>query len=51
MKFSGKLRLMIKLKVTKNHSFPLSLEDPFFEKPQGDQIDTLSRFRVKDFRK
>ena len=35
MKFSGKMWLMIILKVTKNHGFTLSLEDKFFEKPQG----------------
>ena len=36
MKFSGKICLMIILKVTENHGFPLSLEDKFLlEKPQG----------------
>ena len=30
---------MIILKVTKNQGFPLSLEDTFFEIPQGGQID------------
>ena len=35
MKFSGKMCLMIILKVTKNQGFALSLEDTFFEKPQG----------------
>ena len=35
MKFSGKMCLMIILKVTKNQGFTLSLEDTFFEKPQG----------------
>ena len=39
MKFSGKMCLMIILKVTKNQGFTLSLEDIFFEKPQGGQID------------
>ena len=34
MKFSGKMRLMIILKVTKSQGFTLSLEDTFFEKPQ-----------------
>ena len=43
MKFSGKMCLMIILKATKNQGFTLSLEDTFFEKPQG-------RFRVKLFR-
>ena len=35
MKFSEKMRLKIILKVTKNQGFTLSLEDTFFEKPQG----------------
>ena len=35
MKFSGKMCLMIILKVTKNHGFTLCLEETFFEKPQG----------------
>ena len=35
MKFSKKICLMIILKVTKNQGFTLSLEDTFFEKPQG----------------
>ena len=35
MKFSGKMWLMIILKVTKNQGFTLPLEDIFFEKPQG----------------
>ena len=41
MKFSGKMYLMIILKVTKNQGFTLSLKDTFFEKPQGGggQID------------
>ena len=35
--------LKIILKVTKNQGFSLSLEDKFFEKPQGgDQIDRPS---------
>ena len=38
MKFSGKMWLMI-IKVTKKHSFTLSLKDTFFKKPQGGQID------------
>ena len=41
MKFSGKMCLMIILKVRKNLGFTLSLEDTFFEKPQGGQIDPL----------
>ena len=39
MKFSGKMWLMIILKVTQNQGFTLSLEDTFFEKPLGGQID------------
>ena len=36
MKFSGKMCIMIILKVTKNpQDFTLSLEDTFFKKPQG----------------
>ena len=35
MKFSGKMWLMIILRVTKNQGFTLSLKDTFFEKPQG----------------
>ena len=51
MKFSGKMCLMIILKVTKKQGFTLSLEDTFFEKQQekGDQIEPPSRFRVKHF--
>ena len=35
MKFSGKMCFEIILKVTKNQGFTLTLEDTFFEKPQG----------------
>ena len=35
MKFSGKMCFKIILKVTKNQGSTLSLEDTFFEKPQG----------------
>ena len=49
MKFSEKMWLMIILKFTKNQGFTLSLEDKFFEKPQGvGQIDPASRVRVED---
>ena len=34
MKFSGKMWLMITLKVTKKHGFTFSLEDKFLEKIQ-----------------
>ena len=42
MKFSRKTCLKIILKVTKNQSFFLSLEDTLFAKPQGreGQIDS-----------
>ena len=33
--FSGKMSLMIILEARKNQGFTLSLEDIFFEKPQG----------------
>ena len=46
MKFSRKILLMTILKVTKNQGFTLSLEDKFFEKPQGGQVDPTNRFRV-----
>ena len=35
IKFSRKMWLMIILKVKKEQGFTLSLEDTFFEKPQG----------------
>ena len=35
MKISGKMCLKIILQVTKNQGFTLSLQDTFFEKPQG----------------
>ena len=35
MRFSGKMWLMIILKVTKNQGFTLSLEDTVFEKSEG----------------
>ena len=38
MNFSGKLRLMITLKVTNDQGFTLSLEDTFLEKTQVGQI-------------
>ena len=45
MKFSGKVCLKIIVKVTKNQGFALSLEDTFFEKPQGrGQIDSPPPF-------
>ena len=46
MQFSGKMCLMIILRVTKNHGFTLCLEDTIFEKAHGGQIDPPSRFRV-----
>ena len=50
MKFSGKMSLMIILKVKKKQQqgFTLSLEDTFLEKPQGGKLNpTTSPFRVK----
>ena len=38
MKFSGKMCLMIILKVTKKQGFTLSLEDTLFEKPQREEF-------------
>ena len=35
MKFSGKMRFKVILKATIKQGFTLSLEDTFFEKPQG----------------
>ena len=53
MQFSRKMCLKIILKVTKNQGFTLSLEDTFFEKPQGGnggQTDPIfSHFRVRYF--
>ena len=48
IKFSGKILLIIILKVTKNQGFTLLLEYTFLEKPQGGsrQIDP-SLLRVK----
>ena len=41
MKFSGNMCPMITFKVTISEGFTLSLEDTFFEKPQGwEQIDS-----------
>ena len=49
MKFSGKMCLIIILKVTKNQGFILYLEDTFFEKPQVESIwSPPSCFRVKN---
>ena len=50
MEFSGKMYLMTILKVTKNQGLTFSLEDTFFEKPQGGgvKLTPLSRFRVND---
>ena len=46
MKFSGKIWLMIILKVAKNQGFILSLEDTFFKKPQDGSNWTPSLFSV-----
>ena len=42
MKFSEKMWLMIILKVTKKQDFTLSLEDAYFQKPQGGQTEPPS---------
>ena len=44
--------LKIILKVTKNQGFTLSLEDTFFEKPQGwgVKLTLRSRFRIKEIK-
>ena len=51
MTFSGKMWLMIILKVTKHQGFTLSLEDTFSEKPQGgiklSSLPSPSLLRVK----
>ena len=39
MNFSGKICFKIILKVSKNQSSTFSIEDTFFEKPQGGQLD------------
>ena len=48
LKFSEKMYLMIILKVTKKQGFPLYLEDTFFKKPQGGQIDPPAVLGLKD---
>ena len=50
MKFSGKMCFKIISKVTKKQGFTLSLEDTFFEKPQGGVRLTPQPFRVKSAR-
>ena len=42
MKFSGKMCFKIILKVTKNQGFTFSLEDTFFEKPQGQRWERVN---------
>ena len=52
MKLSEKMCLKIILKVTKDQGFTLSVEDTFFEKPQGGgggKIYPPSCFRVNRF--
>ena len=46
MRFSGNMCFKIISKVTKNQGFTLTLEDKFFEKPQGDQFDLPRQIRV-----
>ena len=51
VKFSGKMWLMALLKATKKQAFSLSLEETFFEKPQGTaavlQLRTKRTFKMK----
>ena len=47
MKLSGKMWLMIVLKVTKNYGFTLSLTDTFFGKPQGVKLTPLAVLGLK----
>ena len=50
MKFSGKICFKIVLKVTKKQGFILSLEDTFFEKPQGGvKLTPSAILRLKSF--
>ena len=51
MEFSGKMWLMIILKVAKNQSCTLSLEDVFLEKPHVVSNWPSSLFRVKAIQK
>ena len=47
MKLSGKLWLVITLKVTKSQVFTFYLEDTLFKKPQDGGESNSARFRVK----
>ena len=50
MKFSGKIWIMIILKVTKKQCFALYPEDTLFDKPQeGVKLTSLSLFRVNQY--
>ena len=46
-KFSGKMLLIIILKVTKNWGFTLFLQNAFLENLQGDQIDPSAFLGLK----
>ena len=55
MKFSGKMWLMIVLKVTKKYGFTLSLENTVLEKSQGEKdmklFTTVATLSSKDRKK
>ena len=48
-KFSGKMWLMIILKITKNQGFTLSLENIFSKKSKGVKLNPTTLIRVNDF--
>ena len=48
MKFSGKMSLMIILKVSKNQGFTLCLEDTFFEKTPHPAVLGLCRSATRE---
>ena len=47
MKFSRKLLLLIIINITKEQGFILLLEDTFFKKPQGCQIEPSAILGLK----
>ena len=47
MKFSGKMRFGLILKVTKKLGFTLSLEEPFSKNHRGGQFDRPRQIRVR----
>ena len=50
MKFSGKMCLKIRLKVTKDEGFTLSLENTYFKKPQASRFG-VKQLTLSDFKK